>query len=1142
MSEKTKTVKDVLKAVLPVALGLVLIVLIAVVVTTVKSCNNKRPSLSNADETYVSVGDLEVTNERLYVYLKQSYGLSELLRLVDNILYADKVDEVSKAENAEKLQAFINESLYGVENLEDYEGTEEDLAKAKADVVESLLLTGLLTEEESKDEAKVNAVIKSYYALQFARKEWAKEEYLNRYYKDRQDNGYDTFFDKDEIEDYYEKHYLGQTIGFYLPFTSKEAALKMMDRYGINTHAEILKKNGWVTDAYDYNKDTTVNDSQYLSNLQVIEKFVGMYNEIYSETNGGNDVLSMSDFTKAVDSLKTSHAVKNALSTAMTAITSSVTKSATLPTTAKVYNNEAAEKDTATIEWTLENNDYLELVENTLVLKQNVTSSKTVKLTAKVTYDEQVSETTFSLKVTTPTSTTISAEKVEAADVNEALTKAEESVKNALKNTTVKGTLVLPTIVKNGVENTDINVSWTGTETTNGKLNNNKLTVLIPAEEDATFTLGVKLECNGTTKEFTYDLTIPASKTKISVADTDAYEAYKLTDAFLEAHKDGDFKFVWSTDELTAVNSSIATQLKPTDGKLSVSIEPDLFYKSYTVAPVAVGNYYMLMIKFDVVEAPELADVEAEIIEKMKEELLTDNNINNLVYTRRTEANLQIFDSYLEALYDYEYTKFFETTLSLKEGDYTAFKNSKKRTTTNVATFELNGTTHTITADQLFAELETKYGPNTALSLIKLYQVVGSEFNTIYNPYTENVLNKDYFKDILETEVYSLRKNFELEYFTYSYLEYYGFIPNFPSKYGWANFVRDYFGSFSEEELATSSSFGGTIYSETYQALLESLYTDTTVDEEMAELLEKWYSVSAHNIIIGVDKNFDGSPDTNFDWSTTTPDGTTYEALAKELANTLLAHVSETCDNTFKAGMTSLITIYKEADSLEPAAPATVNDNIYTYNYWAKFKQAGLVISLESDQSYSWNNNIDNTFDTETSKLVEEFTTEVAKLYKKIAEEDLLDSNLDVLLSCEEAFETTYGFHMVVVSKGTSAEDMPTAEEIRLHKAFSKVAEYKESTTQYGKDKLAKAEEELKALLEELGYEEDYELDEETTAKLTTWFDQAIHFIEEGDLFNDTINAQVQKLIDENKVTFKDSAKLARFAYAVKLAAEKDEE
>ena len=418
------------------------------------------------------------------------------------------------------------------------------------------------------------------------------------------------------------------------------------------------------------------------------------------------------------------------------------------------------------------------------------------------------------------------------------------------------------------------------------------------------------------------------------------------------------------------------------------------------------------MIKLDVVEAPALEDVKEEIIEKMKEELLTENNITNMVYTRRTEANLQIFDSYLEALYDYEYTKFFETTLSLKAGDYTEYKNSKKRTTTNVATFELNGTTHTITADQLFSELEVKYGPNTALSLVKLYQVVGSQFNTIYNPYTENVLNKDYFKDILETEVYALRKNFELEYFTYSYLEYYGFVPNFPSKYGWTNFIKDYFGSFTEEELAASSSFGGTIYGETYQALIESLYTDTTVDEEMAKLLEKWYSVSAHNIIIGVDRNFDGSPDTDFDWTTTTPDGTTYEALAKELANTLLAHVSEACESTFKAGMNSLITVYKKADSLEPATPATASDNIYTYNYWAKFKRAGLIISLESDQSYSWNNNIDNTFDTETSKLVEEFTDEVAKLYKKIAEEDLLDSTLDVLLSSEEAFSTTYGNHM----------------------------------------------------------------------------------------------------------------------------------
>ena len=1142
MSEQTKTVKSVFKAVLPVALALVLIVLIAVVATTAKNCNSKAPTLSNADEVYVSVGNLEVTNERLYVYLKQSYGLSELLRLVDNILYADEVEEAQKAENAEKLQAFINESLYGVEDLDDYEGTAEDLEKAKKDVVESLLLTGLLTEEESKDEAKVNAVIKSYYALQYARKEWAKEEYLNRYFKDRQDNGYDTFFDKDEIEKYYEKNYLGQTTGFYIPFTSKEAALKMMARYGINTQTEVLKKNGWVTDAYDYNKDTTINDSQYLTNLQVIEKFIGMYNEVYSELNSGNDILSMSDLTKSVNSLKTAHAVKNSLSTAMTAISSSVTKSATLPTTATVDNAETPEKNTATIKWSIEDNEYLELSENTLILKQNVTSSKTVKLTATVTYDEKVSETTFSLKVTTPTTTTIKAEKIEAEGVDAALTAAEENIKNAIKAVTVKGTLSLPTSVSNGVENTDVTVSWTAENNDNAKLNNNKLTVLIPAETDAAITLHAKLECNGTTKEFDYEVVIPASKTKISVADTDAYEEYHFTDDFLANHKEGDFKFVWTTEELTELNSTLATQLKPTDGKLTVSDEPELFYKSYTVTPVAVGDYYMLMIKLNVEEALPLESVEAEIVEKMKEELLTDNNITNMIYTRRNDVKLQIFDRYLEALYDYEYTKFFETTLSLKEGDYEAFKASKKRTTTDVATFEFNGTKHTITADQLFSELEVKYGPNTALSLVKLYQVVNSEFNTIYNPYTEEVFNKDYFKDILETEVYALRKNFELEYFTYPYLEYYGFIPNFPSKYGWNNFIKDYFGSFSEEELSASSSFGGTIYGETYQALIESLYTDATIDAEMAELLEKWYSVSAHNIIIGVDRNFDGSPDTDFDWAgTTTPEGKTYEELAKGLAQELLAHVSETCENSYKAGLSSLINIYKKADIVAPTAAPTASDNVYNYNFWAEYKQAGLIVKLESDQSYSWNNNIDNTFDTETSKLVEEFTEEVAKLYKKIAENDLLDSNLDVVLSSEEAFATTYGYHMVVVTKGNGAEDMPTAEEIRLHKAFTKVADYKEATTQYGKDKLAEAEKELKDLLAELGYEEDYTLDTETTKKLTTWFDQAIHFIEEGDLFNDTINAQVQKLIDENQINFKDSAKLARFQYAVNLAAEDEE-
>lgn len=1145
MSEKTKTVKDVVKAVLPVVLALVLIVLIAVVATTAKSCNSKRPTLSDGDKVYVSVGDLEVTNERLYVYLKQSYGLSELLRLVDNILYAEDVKEALKDENKEALDAYINKNLYGVENLEDWTGTPEELQEAKEDVIESLRLTGLLTEEEAKNPETVDAVVKSYYALQYAREEWAKEEYLKRYLEDRKENGNDTFFDADEIEEYYEKNYVGTSIAFYIPFTSKEAALKMMARYNINTQSNVLSKNGWVTDAYDYNKDTTVNDSQFLTNKQVIDNFVKMYNEFYKNYNGGQDVIKEGDVTEIVNNLKTAHSVKNALNTAMTAITSSVTQSATLPLTADVQNADNTTKSKATIAWTLEDNEYLELVENTLVLKSVVTSTKKVKITAKVTYEGEVSENTYTLSITTPSSSTLKVEKINVEGAEAALTAAKSNLEATLSKVTAKGSLLLPTVVENQVENTNISINWKNENTANATFVNNKATILVPHEEATEVVLKAELECNGVKQDYEYTLKIPAAKTNISVGITDIYLDYKFTEAFLEAQKDGDFKFEWSLEDLNAVHTTLGTNLKATNGKLSTNVEPELFYKSYTISPLSVGSYYVLAIVLDTVEAPALEDVEAEIIEKMKEELLTDNNIKNMIFTRRSEAKLEIFDSYLEALYDYEYTKFYETTLGLKQTDYTVYKDSKKKSVTNVATLEVNGTTHTITADQLFAELEEKYGPSTALSLVKLYEVVGSEFNTLYNPYT-GAGNETYFEDILKNEVFSLRKNFELEYFTYSYLEYYGFTPNFPSKYGWANFIRDYFGSFSEEELAASASFGGTIYSETYQAYIESLYNETDIENEMKELAKKWYSISAHNLIIYVDNNFDGSPDTDFDWKAEFKDGNgkTYEALAEELASEILAHIDQTCETSYSAALTALINIYNKADMKAESASSTTSNTIYDYNYWAKYKQAGLKLKVESNQSYSWASNNENTFDSSTSKLVDEFSAEAAKLYQQIKETEL-DNNLEVVLTSEKAFSTTYGYHVIAVTKGISNVEKPTEDEIRLFKAFKEVSDWKESTTKYGKDKLAKAEEELKALLEELELDEDYTLDTETSNKLKAWYEQAIWFIEQGESFAgakvlaQVINENILSDIStEGKYTFVNDDVKERFEFALNVSIE----
>ena len=71
------------KKILPVAIGLVLILLIAGGVSLVKKSNDRTPSFKEANSVYVNYGDFKITNDHLYTLMKKDYGVTELLNMVD---------------------------------------------------------------------------------------------------------------------------------------------------------------------------------------------------------------------------------------------------------------------------------------------------------------------------------------------------------------------------------------------------------------------------------------------------------------------------------------------------------------------------------------------------------------------------------------------------------------------------------------------------------------------------------------------------------------------------------------------------------------------------------------------------------------------------------------------------------------------------------------------------------------------------------------------------------------------------------------------------------------------------------------------------------------------------------------------------
>lgn len=1000
MSEKQITGKDIVKRIAPVAIAFVLIVLIAVIVVSVKSCSNKTPKVKNADEVYLTLGDMEITNDRLYTYLKQNYGTAELIRLVDEKIYADELVEVRKTKSEDldhltDLDKFIMDSVFEKELTSTDASSVKEANKEKwVELCDSLRMNNLIktVSEEDYDPYNLNTsvwgVVREYYALQFVRNSQAKVAYKNKLEKERTEADKEGLFDEDKIKEYYEDNYSDTVVGFYIPFTSESAALKTMNAVGINTNSTLLGKNGWIRGSFDYNSTAGIPDDAYLSATEVLDKFIEMYNLVYGYL--GNQITS-EDYTAVYDDEKTLSFAKAAIKEAMVEV-EEVEGNVVLPLEVLVNGS----SDKVEITWEVTDGTNLTLAEDGKTLtyvKPENNGTVTVKVTATFKYKEVT---------------------------------------------------------------------------------------------ESTVTYSIDVKSVDETKE---------AKT-VSVEAVDQFETYKFdTDKLAEK----DIKAEWTTAELTAINSTLAGILKADSTTYYVSDDASNFYKSYTIKPQSCGDYYVLAIKVLIKVNPDYNDetVKQEIVDKLLEEAITDNVIEQMIYEKRNEVGLQILDRYIEAIYDYQYTTFFESTLKLT--DYTKYTDSKKKDDVNVAKFNVNGKEVTITAEELFAELKDKYAVSTTVDLINQYRVISNnEFNTIYNFYTNDVKDEDTFKALLKSEVGGFRKNFELDYFTYSYLSYYGFTPNFPAKYGWNNFKKDYFGAYSDEELLVNAQFGGSVYSKALEALTNSLYTtagegtweETDLYKAMKKAYDEWYGLNVVNLFIYVDNNYDNNIDTQSDKKVTNEETGEYEfettewtseqkALVDELMNLVFEHAADTAQNGIYNQLNEIVTVYKNAGFEEPTSLPTDTDTIYTYNYWAKFKKAGLMLKVESAQAYN-----------NSSSLVEEFLDELESMYKTLTEQNL-EGTLEVPYVSPNNVETTYGYHKIIALSITAPTELPTEEDILIYELLDKAADNADSEISYKKEAYDAAVKELKEKYD-IEYTSEYAMDDEAQARIKAWYDNAI--------------------------------------------------
>lgn len=1054
------------KKILPVGIGLLLIVLITVTVSLVKSTTNRTPSIKNADEVYASYGDYQITNDRLYTMMKNQYGLQELLNEIDKGLFKDEIATFEQAiantssDEYKALNAYIIDNIFSVEDLADAD--EKEAQKAWDNVISSLQVSGILSADEAKNSdyddttSTVWNKVRKHFVLSYVRENWAKDAYIKKI-KDANDGKLfkETLKESstDSIEKYFNDNYKGEVIGLFVPFTSQEAAYKMMNKYHINTDSHVITNKGWVKDSYDYYSKKDIEDTDKLSYVEVVEAFIGMYNEVNAYLNDGADIIKGTDYSIVMDSNLTVSRVIKALNTLIDDQNKATDKfgtAVTLPTVAKIATADGL-KD-ATITWNVNSTDYA----------------------------------------------------------------------------TIENNVITAVFADEGKNDVTVSVTFTVTFNVDGKDYTQE------SKKDFKFTAHYADGATTPTENMT---TIALTE------DIDAFSTVKFGEDLLANE---DFTFKHSYNDVNAISADLVKYLTVDGTTLkTVSAEDDL-HNTYTYQPAKIGNYYYLVLHLEDIKQADLfvkdADgnnVEAngtynvndqatydEIVAKKTEELLSDNAINEMIYENRYNHGLKIYDSYLEAIYEYEYKNFYESTLKVTE--YNKYEKTKKTKKDVVATYQnvpgKKKDLTTIKVEDFFNNLEKQYAMSVVAALVENYMIVSdTKYNNIYNPYTDTVLNKTSYKNLMTAEISTLRKNFESDYFTYSYLTYYGFTPNFPAKYGWKKFIKDYFISYNDQELLTNATYGGSIYADAFAKYTDDLYSYEDILAEMNKALEDFFSVTTLNLIIYTDYDYnyaDGGENSSKLMMEEKDNWTdTQKAYAKELGELMYKLTVYTNQSTIEAAMNELVTLYNNAgsDYSEPEYLSKVVNgeptvSVYDYNYFGKFKQQGLFVKFEKAADYD-----------STSSIMEEYADECRALYDEAKTLGLLDVALDMPLVSKEAVKTDYGYHMIAITKAKAPKALPSEDEIKVARVLNKITEIQTKIDTADKNiadyeskgydvtsyKAEKAEAESKkatyvAELVALGKEADYTLEAEVKAKIDAWYTPAEKAIEGGTLVSES--------------------------------------
>ena len=235
--------------------------------------NDTDPTLTNPEDIYLTVGDLDITNQDLYELMKQVDGYSFLLDYVDRILVEEYLNNITDEEVEEQ-------KLFEIYNTRDEDQIaeiqeDEELNQDYLDLFAQRLVTRGYDYENDED-------VRAYVELKIAKRNFAENYVFN------EDEDGVFGFDMGAMEEYYTENTFGDVCALQIRFSSATEANKVFNHFNLVPNYE----GSWGLYSGDTPLDEVAKEDLDDTNTTVLtdEEVFEYYVTIYNYTNPSDQI------------------------------------------------------------------------------------------------------------------------------------------------------------------------------------------------------------------------------------------------------------------------------------------------------------------------------------------------------------------------------------------------------------------------------------------------------------------------------------------------------------------------------------------------------------------------------------------------------------------------------------------------------------------------------------------------------------------------------------------------------------------------------------------------------------------------------------------------------------------------------------